>query len=93
MTNKIYKMRYLSKVNAHNETDKIIQVSLVDSDQHYEDSLAFDSIKPLWESAKISCKNDSDYDFLLEWYRVSWIVMQCNAVKTSDTTLLYLLNN
>ena len=93
MTDKIYKMRYLSKINAHNETDKIIQVSLVDADHDYEDSLTFDFIKPLWESKKISCKNGGDYDVLLEWYRVSWIVMQCNAVKTSDATLLYLLNN
>ena len=93
MTKKIYKMRYISKTNSFGELERRIQVALIDGDQCYDDNGIFEHIDPIWESRKLSCKNDSEYDFLFEWYRVSCIVMQCNHIKTSDTTLLYLLNN
>ena len=93
MTKKIYKMRYISKTNSFGELERRIQLAFLDGDQCYDDNGIFEYIDPIWESRRLSCKKGSDYDFLLEWYRVSCIVMQCNNIKTSDTTLLYLLNN
>ena len=93
MTKKIYKMRYFSQTNADKEVDRYIQVSLIDEDQPYGDSLAHDSTVPLWESDIISYRNDDVYQFLKEWYRVSMIIMNCNATHTNTQTLINLLSN
>ena len=93
MTDKIYKMRDRTIESNNNCLERSIEVGLIYRDVSYEASIQHDSKETLWKSPVIPCNNNNDYDFLLEWYRVSSILMNCNAVKTSETTLLYLLNN
>ena len=93
MTDKIYKMRAGTTDNKNDYHEQSIEVGLIDSDVSYESSIPFDSKETVWKSPSIPCKNNNDYEFLIAWYRVSMILMNCNATKTSETTLLYLLNN